>query len=158
MITYSGRLRWHTAISKADNNSEVTSSQFLVDCKKEQITAGRMTARGAGAGAGADLDWKNNVALRKPVQFRIYLSLHHTIYTVRSKCDHKKSFTLLPWLHADNILHSLGSILFLKASRKKSLILSYPSALPSLGQSTPGLRETILASASLTCCDWFPII
>lgn len=34
MITYSGSLRGHTAISKADNISEVTSSPFLADLQK----------------------------------------------------------------------------------------------------------------------------
>ena len=156
MIAYNGRLRWYTAISKADNNSEMTSSQLLLDFQMRTVTTDRMTAHGA----EADLERQHSSGQTRWLwesSFTYESTFHYTIYTVRSRYDPKKSFTLFPSLHAENILHSSASILYLRALRKKPRILSHPSPPSSLGQMVPGLQKTILTNSLLTCCDYFTI-
>ena len=132
MIAYNRRLRWYTAISKADNNSDMTSSQFLLDFQMRTVTADRMTAHGA----EADLDrqqqfWQTRWLWES--SFTSESTFHYTVYTARSRYDPKKSFTLFPSLHAENSLHSSASILYSTALRKKPRILSHPSPCPHWG-------------------------
>lgn len=132
MTASNGRLRWYTAISKADNDSDMTSSQFFLIFKWEQWlqtewlpTGQRQTWTDNNSSGQTRWLWESS--------FTSESTFHYTIYTVRSRYDPKKSFTLFPSPHTENTLHSSASILYSTALRKKPHILSHPSPCPHWG-------------------------
>lgn len=156
MTASNGRLRWYTAISKADNDSDMTSSQFFLIFKWEQWlqtewlpTGQRQTWTDNNSSGQTRWLWESS--------FTSESTFHYTIYTVRSRYDPKKSFTLIPLTSRWKYPTQLGIYPIFNSTEEKAPHPITSLTPSSLGQLVPGLQKTILTNSLLTCCDYFTI-